>query len=83
MDTRRVNVTLDAERAAKLARLADRAHVSDGTLARSLLSAAIDDADPDAATILAILEGIPGMAASIREAEDDYSAGRFVDLKDL
>jgi hypothetical protein len=83
MEVKRVNVTLDGQRAAKLARLAQRAHVSDGTLARSLLSSAIDDADPDAATITQILEGIPGLAESIRQAEDDYRAGRFTDLSEL
>lgn len=78
-----MNVTLDPARAAKLARLADRAHVSDGTLARSLLSSAIDQADPDARTILEILEGIPGLMQGIGEAQDDYREGRFVDLNDL
>ena len=42
--SRRLNVTLDAERAAKLARLAERMHVQEGTLARSLLASALDDA---------------------------------------
>jgi hypothetical protein len=56
----RLNVTLDEEYAAKLARLAQRAHIQEGTLARSLLSRAIDDADVDARTVLGILEGIPG-----------------------
>lgn len=55
-----MNVTLDTERAAKLARLAARVHVPDGTLARSLLSTAIDDADPDAANVTALLDGIDG-----------------------
>lgn len=54
------NVTLDDEHAAKLARLADRTHVQEGTLARSLLSTALDDADPDAARITEILDAIPG-----------------------
>jgi len=56
----RLNITLDGERAAKLARLAERAHVQEGTLARSLLSSALDDADPDARNIVSILDGIPG-----------------------
>jgi hypothetical protein len=56
----RLNVTLDEEYATKLARLAERAHVQEGTLARSLLSRAIDDADVDANNVLDILEGIPG-----------------------
>jgi hypothetical protein len=81
--SRRLNVSLDEERSAKITRLADRAHVPDGTLARSLLSAAIDDADPDATTITQILEGVPGMAESIAEGQRHYRAGRFVELRDL
>ena len=57
---RRLNVTLDDERATKLARLADRMHVNEGTLARSLLSSALDDADPDARSIVELLDAIPG-----------------------
>lgn len=78
-----MNVTLDPQRAAKLARLADRAHVSDGTLARSLLSSAIDQADPDATTILQVLEGIPGIHAKLEEAERQYAAGEFIGLDEL
>ncbi|MGH8895669.1 MAG: hypothetical protein ACRDZ4_01285 [Egibacteraceae bacterium] len=58
--TQRLNVTLDGERAAKLSRLAARVHVNEGTLARSLLSSAIDDADPDPANVAALLDGIDG-----------------------
>jgi hypothetical protein len=57
---RRLNVTLDSEHAARLARLAERTHVQEGTLARSLLSMALDEADPDPRTITALLDGIPG-----------------------
>jgi hypothetical protein len=56
----RLNITLDAEYAAKLARLAERIHVQEGTLARSLLSTALDEADPDARTVTEVLEAIPG-----------------------
>jgi len=41
----RVNVTLDPEHAARLTRLAEHTHVQEGTLARSLLPAAIEEAD--------------------------------------
>jgi hypothetical protein len=58
--TNRLNVTLDEEYAAKLARLAERAHVQEGTLARSLLSHAIDEAEVDASNVMQILEGISG-----------------------
>jgi hypothetical protein len=44
----RLNVTLDPEHAARLVRLAERAHVQEGTLARPLLSAAIEEAAPEA-----------------------------------
>jgi hypothetical protein len=57
---RRLNVTLDAERAAKLARLAERTHVQEGTLARSLLATALDEADPDARNVVELLDAIPG-----------------------
>jgi hypothetical protein len=78
-----VNVTLDTERAAKLARLAARVHVPDGTLARSLLSTAIDDADPDAANVTALLDGIDGAydraELGLRQAAD----GDTVSLADF
>jgi hypothetical protein len=56
----RLNVTLDEEYAAKLTRLAERTQVQEGTLARSLLSRAIDDADVDAGNVVQILDGIAG-----------------------
>ena len=83
LGTRRLNVSLDEQRAAKLARLADRAHIPDGTLARSLLSAAIDDADPDAESVTDILEGIPGLPERLSEAEAQVEAGAITDLPDL
>ena len=83
MTTRRLNVSLDEQRSAKLARLADRAHVADGTLARSLLSGAIDDADPDAESITDILEGIPGLAGQLERAESELASGAVVELRDL
>lgn len=58
--TNRINVTPDDEHASKLSRLAERTHVQEGTLARSLLSTALDDADPDAARITEILDAVPG-----------------------
>jgi hypothetical protein len=83
MDGRRLNVSLDEQRAAKLARLADRAHVPDGTLARSLLSAAIDDADPDAGSITEILEGIPRLPERLAHAEAEVEAGEVTELREL
>jgi hypothetical protein len=59
-DPTRLNVTLDGVHAAKLARLAERTHTQEGTLARSLLSHAIDEADADARHVVELLDGIPG-----------------------
>lgn len=83
MTTRRLNVSLDEQRAAKLARLADRADVPDGTLARPLLSAAIDDADPDAGSVTEILEGIPGLHERLTVAEAEVEAGEVTELREL
>lgn len=80
---RRLNVSLDEQHAEKLARLADRARVPDGTLARSLLSAAIDDADPDARSITQILEGIPGLPERLTTAEAEMKGGRMIELEEL
>ena len=59
-DGNRLNVTLDEEYATKLARLAERVHMQEGTLARSLLSQAIDQADVDPGNVVRILDGISG-----------------------
>lgn len=83
MSNRRLNVSLDEQHAEKLARLADRARVADGTLARSLLSAAIDDADPDSRSITEILEGIPGLSDRLATAEADLKTGKVTDLEEL
>jgi hypothetical protein len=56
----RVNVTLDDVHAEKLRRLAERTHVNEGTIARSLLSSALDEADPDPRNVTALLDRIPG-----------------------
>jgi hypothetical protein len=51
---------LDEVHARKLTRLAERTHIQEGTLARSLLATALDDADPDASRITEVLDAIPG-----------------------
>lgn len=56
----RLNITLDDDQAEKLARLAERMHVQPGTVARSLLASALDDADPDARNVVELLDGIDG-----------------------
>jgi hypothetical protein len=58
--TYRVNVSLDEEHAEKLRVLAERTHVQEGTLARSLLAQALDEAAPDPRHVADLLDRIPG-----------------------
>ena len=80
---KRVNVLLGEEHAAKLYRLADRTHVNAGTLARSLLSTALDQTDPDAATITALLDAVPGAYERAEQGLANVRAGRVVSLDEL
>ena len=79
----RLNVTLDPEHAARLARLAERTHVQEGTLARSLLSTAIEDADPDAGNIAAVLDGIPGAYERAQLGLERAREGQTISLDEL
>jgi predicted transcriptional regulator len=79
----RVNVVLDDERALKLRRLAERTHTNPGTLARSLLSTALDEVDPDPRDVTAVLDRIEGAWESTQEGVADARAGRVIQLGDL
>ena len=79
----RFNVLLDDEHAARLHRLADRTYINPGTLARSLLSAALDQADPDATNITTLLDSIPGARDRAQEGLGDIAAGRVISLDEL
>lgn len=81
--SQRINVTLDGEHASKLARLAARVHVNEGTLARSLLSSAIEDADPDPDNVAALLDGIDGAFERARLGRRQASAGETIPLDQL
>jgi predicted transcriptional regulator len=80
---KRFNVVLDEEHAAKLQDMAARMYVQPGTVARSLLSNAIDQVDSEAATITAILDAIPGAWERTQEGLADAKAGRVVSLDRL
>lgn len=80
---KRINVTLDDDHATKLARLAERTHIQEGTLARSLLSTALDEADPDAARITEILEAIPGAWERTQEGLAQAARGEGTSLDEL
>jgi hypothetical protein len=76
-------VTLDPEHAERLARLAERTHVQEGTLARSLLSSALEDVDPDADNVASLLDGIPGAHERARLGLERARRGESISLDDL
>jgi hypothetical protein len=80
---KRINVTLDDEHAHKLASLAERTHIQEGTLARSLLSTALDDAGPDAARITEVLDAIPGAWERTQEGLAQAARGEGTPLDKL
>lgn len=79
----RVNVLLDEEHAVKLSRLAARTYVNPGTLARSLLSTALDQADPDAATVTALLDAIPNAFDRAQQGLREAQSGQGIPLEEL
>lgn len=81
--TKRVNIVLDTPRAMKLERLAERTHSNPGTIARSLLSTAIDEADPDPRNIAALLDGINGAWEDATAGVEEIRAGKGTPLEEL
>jgi predicted transcriptional regulator len=81
--TSRVNVVLGDEHAAKLRRLAERTHVSPGTLARALLSRALDEAEPSSTSVTALLDSIDGAFEQAQAGTADLQAGRYVPLDEI
>jgi hypothetical protein len=81
--TNRVNIALDKEHALKLRRLAERTYTNPGTIARSLLMTALDDADPDARHVTALLDGIAGAWERAEEGREEADAGLGTPLEEL
>ena len=79
----RLNITLDDEHAEKLARLAERTHVQPGTVARSLLSTALDEADPDPRNVVELLDGIQGARERAELGRTQAEAGDTIPLDQL
>ncbi|MDQ3768932.1 MAG: hypothetical protein M3370_05555 [Actinomycetota bacterium] len=79
----RLNITLDDEQAEKLLRLAERIHVQPGTVARSLLSNALDEADPDARNVAELLDAIPGAYERAQLGLQQAQARETVSLDEL
>lgn len=63
--------------------MADRSFAAEGTLARSLLSRAIDEAEVGGGTIVEVLNGIPGARESIARGREQLAQGEGVPLDEL
>lgn len=79
----RVNIVLDEARAAKLRRLAERTHTNAGSLARSLLSSALDEADPDPRNVTDLLDRIDGAWEDALRGTAEAEAGEGTPLEEL
>ncbi len=79
----RLNITLDDEHAEKLASMSARMHVQPGTVARSLLSSALDEADPDARNVAELLDGVPGAYERALLGRKQAETGQTVSLDEL
>ena len=79
----RLNITLEDEQAEKLLLLAERMHVQPGTVARSLLSSALDDADPDARNVVELLDGIPDAHERAQLGRGQADRGETISLAEL
>ncbi len=78
-----MNVVLDEEHSTKLQRLAERTHTNPGTIARSLLATALDEADPDARNVTSLLDAIPGAFERAEQGREEARAGPGTALEDL
>ena len=78
-----MNIVLDEERAAKLRRLAERTHTNAGSLARSLLSSALDEADPDPRNVTDLLDRIDGAWEDALRGTAEAEAGEGTPLEEL
>lgn len=79
----RFNVQLDERYATKLRELAERTHVNPGTLARSLLSTALDEVAPEPSTIVALLNSIPGAFERANQGLREIRSGEGIPLDEF
>lgn len=80
---RRLNLTLDAAHALKLAQLAERTRVQEGELARSLLSQALDETAAEPRHVVELLDGIPGAFERAQRGLRQARVSARFDLGDL
>jgi hypothetical protein len=79
----RFNVQLDERHAAKLHALAERIHVNPGTLARSLLTTALEEATPEPSSIVELLDAIPGAYERAQQGLRETRAGQGISLDEI
>jgi hypothetical protein len=79
----RFNVQLDARRARKLRILAERNHFNPGAVARSLLSTALDEVEPDPSTIVDLLDSITGAFERANQGLLEIRSGSGTPLDEL
>jgi hypothetical protein len=79
----RFNVQLDERYATKLHELAERTHMNPGTLARSLLSTALDEVAPEPSTIVALLNAIPGAFERANQGLREIRSGEGIPLDEF
>ena len=82
-DSNRVNVVLDDEHALKLRRLAERTHTQPGTIARSLLTTALENADPEPRDVTELLDAIPGAFDRAGQGLAEARSGLGTQIRDL
>jgi len=80
---RRLNLTLDSERAEKLAQLAETVRVRQETLARLLLWHALDEADRDPGNVVELVNSIPSPRERAQLALKQVSAGYMAAMDNL
>ena len=80
---KRLVITLDGEHAAKLTQLAERTHLQERMLARSLLSRAIDETDVPPTSVVRILDGISGAFDRAQLGREQAPTGRTTSIDQL
>lgn len=78
-----LTIALDGERAAELARLAERTSVGEEVFAGELLSALLDSARTDTGELAELLDRIPGAFEAAERGRGEGRGGQTVPLAEL
>ena len=79
----RLNITMDDEQYERLAQMAERMHLQPGTLARSLLLSALDEAALDAENVVRLLDELPDAYERAELGRRQAESGETISLDDL